>query len=157
MTNSEMKKLPQRHPTPTPNLLTWHLVDSLRKTNKTNKLPERCRNKVDFWERSWQRLAIYDSFPFRSGSRIFRRRGRQPFRRGTNIQICQIFPKNCMKLRKFWSVGGRPPPLDPPLVNCELGLSHGGCKKGASAEEEIKAPIVKDSSEFVHYFIFACF
>ena len=28
---------------------------------------------------------------------------------GASIQICQILPKNCMKLRKFWSVGGRPP------------------------------------------------
>ena len=26
--------------------------------------------------------------------------------RGANIQICQISPKNCMKLRKFWSVVG---------------------------------------------------
>ena len=25
---------------------------------------------------------------------------------GANIQISQIFPKNCMKLRKFWSVVG---------------------------------------------------
>ena len=25
---------------------------------------------------------------------------------GANIQICQIFLKNCMKLRKFWSMGG---------------------------------------------------
>ena len=82
--------------------------------------------------------------------------GANPPGESANIQICQVFPKNCMKLRKFWSVGGRPP-LDPPLVNCELGLSHEGCKKGASAEEEIKAPIVKDSSEFVHYFIFCLF
>ena len=39
---------------------------------------------------------------------------------GANIQICRVFPKNCMKLRKFWSVGGGgtgrgSPPLDPPL------------------------------------------
>ena len=40
---------------------------------------------------------------------------------GANIQICQIFPKNCMKLRKFWSMGRGggalgAPPLDRPLV-----------------------------------------
>ena len=32
--------------------------------------------------------------------------------------ILAKFPKNCMKLRKFWTVGGRAsgaPPLDPPL------------------------------------------
>ena len=34
-----------------------------------------------------------------------------------NIQICQIFPKNCMKLRKFLSVrgGGWGAPLNPPM------------------------------------------
>ena len=38
----------------------------------------------------------------RGGSRIPRRRGRQPsMRRYQNTH----FPKNCMKLRKFWSVG----------------------------------------------------
>ena len=50
---------------------------------------------------------------YRGGSRIPRRRGRQPSmrkRQHTN------FPKNCMKLRKCWS-GGAPEasPLDPPL------------------------------------------
>ena len=50
--------------------------------------------------------------------------GANPPRGGANTQICQIFPKNCMKLRKFWSVGGGArqghPRLDPPLsiVNC---------------------------------------
>ena len=39
----------------------------------------------------------------RGGSKIPHRRGRQPFRRGVNIQI---FPKNCMKSRKCWSIGG---------------------------------------------------
>ena len=32
--------------------------------------------------------------------------GANPPGRGPNIQICQIFPKKCMKLRKFWSVEG---------------------------------------------------
>ena len=36
--------------------------------------------------------------------------GANPPGGGANIQICQIFPKKCMKLRKFWFVGGRPPP-----------------------------------------------
>ena len=35
----------------------------------------------------------------RSGSRV-------PRSRGTNVQFCQNFQKNCMKLRKFWAVGG---------------------------------------------------
>ena len=37
---------------------------------------------------------------------------------GANIQNCQIFLKKCMKLRKFWSMGGActgGTPLDPPL------------------------------------------
>ena len=46
----------------------------------------------------------------RDGYRIPRRRGRQPLggRQHTNLPD---FPKNCMKLRKFWSVEGAPPPL----------------------------------------------
>ena len=33
--------------------------------------------------------------------------------RGANIQICQIFIQNCIKLKKFWSVvGGGDPPLN---------------------------------------------
>ena len=42
----------------------------------------------------------------RGGSRIRHSRGANPLGGGANIQICQIFPKNCMKLRKCWSVGG---------------------------------------------------
>ena len=34
------------------------------------------------------------------------RRGADPPGRGANILICQVFPKNCMQLRKIWSVGG---------------------------------------------------
>ena len=33
--------------------------------------------------------------------------------------IWPIFPKNCMKMKKFWTRGGREgcaPPLDPPLM-----------------------------------------
>ena len=26
---------------------------------------------------------------------------------GANLRFCQNFPKNCMKLQKFWVVGGR--------------------------------------------------
>ena len=62
----------------------------------------------------------------RSGSRIPRRRGCQH----TNLPD---FPKNCMKLRKFWSVGEAPgtPPLDPPLTDHNSRSSlisnfHGG-------------------------------
>ena len=49
----------------------------------------------------------------RGGSRISRRRGRHPSR-----GMCQHthFPKNCMKLRKFWSVGGDRAPRAPPWI-----------------------------------------
>ena len=42
-------------------------------------------------------------------------RGHQPI-------ILPNFPKNCMKLRTFWTVGGEPgsPPLDLPLVGIPL-------------------------------------
>ena len=56
--------------------------------------------------------------PFRGRSRIPRRRGRQPSRRGCQHTIFPNFPKNCMKMRKFWAVGARAPgapPLDPQL------------------------------------------
>ena len=43
---------------------------------------------------------------FKGGSRISRRRGRQPSRRCVNLRFCQN-SKNSMKLRKFWVVGGR--------------------------------------------------
>ena len=32
--------------------------------------------------------------------------GTNPQGGGVNIQICQIFPPNYMKIRKFWSIGG---------------------------------------------------
>ena len=54
--------------------------------------------------------------------------GTNPPGGGTNIQICQIFPKKCMKLRKFWSVGGHmlgAPPLDQPsfvIFFCNITL-----------------------------------
>ena len=59
-----------------------------------------------------QTLSVQFSFlsaRVKGGSRIARRRERQH----TNLQ--DFPPKNCMKLRKFWSVGGAPPPWDPPL------------------------------------------
>ena len=42
--------------------------------------------------------------------------GANPPGGGANIQICQIFPKNCMKLRKFWSMGGGHAPGAPPWI-----------------------------------------
>ena len=59
----------------------------------------------------------------RGGSRIPHRRGRQPS--GGRSQHTN-FPKNCMKLRKFWSVGGGAPgvpPLDPPLYSASSSPS----------------------------------
>ena len=32
--------------------------------------------------------------------------GTSPLRGGANIQFPKTFQKNCMKLRKFWAVGG---------------------------------------------------
>ena len=43
---------------------------------------------------------------------------------GANIKICQIFPGNCMKLRKLWSAG-RDPPLDPPLNSFNINTMRG--------------------------------
>ena len=48
-------------------------------------------------------------------------------RGGRQHTILPNFPKNCMKLRKVWSVGGAPgvPPLDPPLrVFHDLSTTH---------------------------------
>ena len=61
------------------------------------------------------------------GSRIPRRRGTIPPGGGANIQIYQIFSKKCMKLRKFWSVGG-PRGYLPPFrcVTAESGAAYSG-------------------------------
>ena len=40
------------------------------------------------------------------GFRFSRRRGYQPSRRGRQHTCLPDFPKNCVKLRKCWSVGG---------------------------------------------------
>ena len=60
-----------------------------------------------------------------SGSRILPGGGADPPGGGANIQICQVFPKNCMKLRKFWSVGGGAP-LGSATGLCYLVLSYTG-------------------------------
>ena len=48
--------------------------------------------------------------------------GANPPEGGASILICQIFPKNCMKLRKFWSEwgGGRDAPLGFATANIYL-------------------------------------
>ena len=54
-----------------------------------------------------QELALKYEYAVRDGSRIPRRTGRRPSGGGANIWFCLIFQKkNCMTLRKFWSVGG---------------------------------------------------
>ena len=86
--------------------------------------------------------------PCRGGSTIHRRRGCQSSRReGRQHTNLPDFPKNCMKLRKFWSVGRRRRRplgsatamhtdfLDPPLVDVSLTIrddvnapeGHGCC------------------------------
>ena len=71
---------------------------------------------------SWKKK-LYNSWTglkginFRGGYRIPRRRGRQPLGGHQHTNLSD-FPKNCTKLRKFWSIGERAPgapPLDPPL------------------------------------------
>ena len=46
--------------------------------------------------------------------------GANPPGRGANLQFWQNFPKNSMKLRKFWTVGGRAPGA-PPLRSATAG------------------------------------
>ena len=59
---------------------------------------------------------------------IPRRRGRQPVGGANMDQNLPNFPKNCMKLRKFWSVGGahrgRPPWIRHWSLNDSLGLQR---------------------------------
>ena len=50
--------------------------------------------------------------------------GANPAGEGANIKNCQIFPRNCMKLRKLWSVGGDTP-LDPPLNSFNINTVRG--------------------------------
>ena len=57
----------------------------------------------------------------RGGSRISRRRGRQPFGGGRQHTNLPDFPKNCMKLRTFWSVGGAPG-APPWIRHCLVGF-----------------------------------
>ena len=73
----------------------------------------------------------------RGGYRILRRRGRQPSGGGRQHTNLPDFPKNCMKLRKFWSVGGAPgvPRLYPPLKKIKGATDNDGlknitCKQG---------------------------
>ena len=53
---------------------------------------------------------------FRGGSRIPRRRGRQPLHGGAPTYDLPNFAKNCMKLRIFLGRGGRPQIRHPYLV-----------------------------------------
>ena len=65
---------------------------------------------------------------YRGGSRIPCRRGRQPSEGACQHTILSNFPKNCMKSRKFWTVGGGggrapgAPPLNPPLCYHHIQL-----------------------------------
>ena len=42
---------------------------------------------------------------FRGGSRILEGGANNPGGGGANIQFCQIFESNCMKLKNFWLYG----------------------------------------------------
>ena len=69
--------------------------------------------------------------------------------RGTNIQICQIFPKKCMKLRKCWSVGGHSrAPLGSATVNVSI------TELSSWIESEISLLLI-DSKEITWFFCFA--
>ena len=89
------------------------IYNNFRTARKYNYRPQTKFAKVRFSQVSVCRqggvypIACWDTHtPLRGGSRNSRRRGRQPSRRGANLQFCQKFPKNCMKLRTFWAVGG---------------------------------------------------
>ena len=61
---------------------------------------------------------VWNIYIFRGGSRLPRRRGRQPYRAGANIWFCQILWKSAW-IEKFLAVGGLAPgapPLNPPLI-----------------------------------------
>ena len=69
---------------------------------------------------AWQRKPVCLINTFSGG--FPPRWGRQP-PGGGNIWFCQIFPKNCMKLKKFGLEGRRRPKfyyVDPPLTFMEL-------------------------------------
>ena len=60
------------------------------------------------WSINWRTpssLRIRQCNAIRGGSRIPRRRGRRPSR-GRQHMILSKFPKNCMKSRNFWAMGG---------------------------------------------------
>ena len=57
----------------------------------------------------------YSAGKRRCGSRIPCRRGVNPLGGGRQHTILSNFQKNCMKSRKFWTVGGGGAPLNPPL------------------------------------------
>ena len=73
----------------------------------------------------------------RGGSRFPHRRGRQLPRGGANLWFCQKFPKNCIKLRTFWTVGGLGAPTYDFAKFCEklhenqkmLGRRGGGARR----------------------------
>ena len=56
---------------------------------------------------------IFPQWLIRGGSRIPQRRGANP-PGGRQHMILPNFAKNCMKLRKFWAVGGRARQVRPP-------------------------------------------
>ena len=86
---------------------------------------------------SLARVSLYSKVQCRGGSRILRRRGRQPSREGVPTYYFPKFSEKLHEIEKFWTVGGgragSAPPLDPPL-QCPraagLGLGRGHVQQG---------------------------
>ena len=57
--------------------------------------------------------SLLDNMVYRGRSRILCRRGRLPSRGTPTYYFVKNFPKNCMKSRTFWTVGGRVPEAPP--------------------------------------------
>ena len=78
-----------------------------------------------FLPRRYTKLALLLPYKTRGGSRIPCRSGADPLG-GRLHTILSNFPKNCMKLRKFWAVGGRGgrAPGAPPLGSATENITY---------------------------------
>ena len=85
------------------------MLIELRRTSCSHRWWEQLLS--NFFFQSFGKITFCNTFQGRIQDS--RRRGRQPSG-GRQHTILPNFPKNCMKLRKFWAVGRAP--LDPPLL-----------------------------------------
>ena len=85
--------------------LSWDWVGQARHVFSSIILTTDCQSSTLLSDRIWLELIEHDYIRQRR-IQDFRRRGRQLSRRGRRHTIFSKFPKNCMKLRKFWAMGG---------------------------------------------------